>query len=130
MQINNKAASSTLGQGTHLLARMDQMYFENSLPSEYQEYREKLFDALLRKNSAEVSSLLYRLNELIELPNDTEHPIVETAKRILKYADRSQAFEVIDNQQETSNVKNIIKCGIAHHDYSTLLDYVKKVERN
>ncbi|MGL5898625.1 MAG: hypothetical protein ACRCZW_03020 [Lactobacillaceae bacterium] len=130
LQINNKAASSTLGQGTHLLARMDQMYFENSLPSEYQEYREKLFDALLRKNSAEVSSLLYRLNELIELPNDTEHPIVETAKRILKYADRSQAFEAIDNQQEISNVKNIFKCGIAHHDYSTLLDYVKKVERN
>lgn len=120
----------SLGRGTQLLSRLDQMFFEHSLPVEYEKNRGELFTHLLRKNSSLVQNDLYELAEIVDLPTDTGHPVLETAQRILKYADRSNVFINMKlSSDKISKIKNIMKDAIGLHDYDTLQEKVHLIEK-
>lgn len=127
LEINSKAEKSIIGQGTQLLSRMDQMHYEHSLPTEYEPKRDSLFEALLKKDNKTVNELLFILDELVEIPNDTKHPVLESAERIIKYANRTGIFAELDNDKKES-YKLYMEKAINDHDYSTLYDAVNIIE--
>lgn len=107
------------------------MFFEHSLPLEYDKKRDELFNHLLRKDSSLVQKDLYQLAEIVDLPIDTCHPVLETAQRILKYADRSNAFTAMKNSTDNiSKLKNIMRDAINLHDYDTLQENIHLIEQN
>ncbi|KAK7488399.1 hypothetical protein BaRGS_00020373 [Batillaria attramentaria] len=70
-------------RGAHLLARLDTMFFEGSLASTENALRTQLYNALVEKDEAGVTSILNKLNDVITLPSEFGHPVMGTARRLI-----------------------------------------------
>nr|KAG5700688.1 hypothetical protein BaRGS_029053 [Batillaria attramentaria] len=75
--------SRCAGRGAHLLARLDTMFFEGSLASTENALRTQLYNALVEKDEAGVTSILNKLNDVITLPSEFGHPVMGTARRLI-----------------------------------------------
>jgi len=72
----------------HLLARLDQMFFEGSLSEVELEVREALYKALYDVDEDEIQRLLTEdetAMAIIRLPDDGEHPWIGRARRLLRH---------------------------------------------
>src|SRR5258708_39957874 len=81
-------ANSVRGRGVHLLARLDQMFFEGSLSEAEFEVRETLHKALHDVNEDEIQRALTEdeaAMAIIKLPDDGEHPWIGRARRLLRH---------------------------------------------
>lgn len=86
LAIRDAAAREPLGQGAAMLARLDRMFFEGTLPSDLAPLRADLFQALKASNAAEA----LRLISNVDLPPLTRgaHPLIAQAERVLATAAR------------------------------------------
>jgi hypothetical protein len=72
----------------HLLARLDQMFFEGSLSEAELEVREALYKALYEIDEDEIQRVLTddeAAMAVIRLPDDGEHPWIGRARRLLRH---------------------------------------------
>jgi hypothetical protein len=83
LAIRDEVANSTLGLAAHLLARLDQLFFEKSITRQDDSLRRQLFADLARQDEAAVEKLLDRLSHVRALPPERGHPLVESAQRLL-----------------------------------------------
>jgi hypothetical protein len=82
----DRAAASPRGKGAQLLARLDRMFFEGTLPMRLDEQRRALFVALRDGQEDVIVDLLGK----IEVPGEavpTAHPLFAQAKRLLETSD-------------------------------------------
>ncbi|KAF8997404.1 hypothetical protein BDQ17DRAFT_857894 [Cyathus striatus] len=83
----DNAANSVRGRGVHLLARLDQMYFEGSLTETENSIREPLYEALYNKDEDDIQRILCDEEGALTvaaIPQDGERPWVGRAKRLLR----------------------------------------------
>jgi phosphate/phosphite/phosphonate ABC transporter binding protein len=79
----DEALKEPLGIGAWLLARLDRLFFEKSLPdsNKNNELRQALFVALQMKDERAVIELIKQLDDIRSFPEETDHPIIERAYR-------------------------------------------------
>lgn len=129
LDINQKAANNIVGQGSILLARLDQMYFEGSLPSWAEGQRNNLYIALLNKDEQSISNVLDDLQEIMQLPIDLVHPLVAWAQRLISNEDDAIVFTNMEQSLKEHYI-NLLKRHIAHHDYNELNSVLKEIISN
>ncbi|QHT65345.1 hypothetical protein GXP67_00975 [Rhodocytophaga rosea] len=83
LEIRNVAAGEPLGRGAALLAKMDRMYFEGTLPISLESKRQKLFELMKKKLEEDVNNLIDEIGEIPGSVLTQEHPVIEQAKRML-----------------------------------------------
>jgi hypothetical protein len=79
------AAQEPLGRGARLLARLDRLFCEGSIPAQLEPARQELYVAMRDRQERAVVGLLQKIGELNEY-GGSEHPVFEQAKRIIKTA--------------------------------------------
>jgi len=129
LNINQKTAQSILGQGSILLCRLDQMYFELSLPIKFEAMRDELFKALLVKDIRTVSRLFKQAREITELPIDLVHPLSAWASRLIDNKDSCNAFRDIAIPDKNEIVKSL-DTNMRNHDYGQLHDILYELKMN
>ena len=85
----DNAANSVRGRGVHLLARLDQMFFEGSLSEAEFEVREALYKALYDVDEDEIQRVLTEDEAgmaIIKLSDDGEQPWIGRARRLLRHS--------------------------------------------
>jgi len=83
LDIRDAAALEPLGRGAFLLARMDRMYFEGTLPVLLDEKRKQLFELMRDRREESVHELVLKIGEIPGATTPTDHPVIEQAKRVL-----------------------------------------------
>lgn len=83
LDIRDAAAQEPLGRGATLLARMDRMYFEGTLPISLDEKRNQLFEAMRDRREASVVELVLEIGDIPGAATPKDHPIIEQANRVL-----------------------------------------------
>ncbi|ESO92068.1 hypothetical protein LOTGIDRAFT_163072 [Lottia gigantea] len=77
------AADSIRGQGVHLLARMDTMFFEGSLTHEEDAQREKLYTALQNIDEPAIQEVIKQSERIVNLPVENSLSIIGSAERLV-----------------------------------------------
>jgi hypothetical protein len=88
MIARDNAANSVRGRGVHLLARLDQMYFEGSLSDAEVAVRVPLYEALYATDEEEIQRILCDERAalgVVALPDDGETPWLARARRLLRH---------------------------------------------
>lgn len=129
LDINQKAANNIVGQGSILLARLDRMYFEGSLPSWAEGQRNNLYIALLNKNEQSISNVLGDLQEIMQLPIDLVHPLVAWAQRLISNENDAIVFTNMEQSLKEHYI-NLLRRHITHHDYNELNSVLKEIISN
>ncbi|MBM2614993.1 hypothetical protein JIG36_05400 [Actinoplanes sp. LDG1-06] len=88
LDVRDRSASRWPGRGAALLARLDRLHFENALPAVWVSARTELFEVLQAQDRAGVVELTGRLAEAERMPEDTDHPVIERARRVIARARR------------------------------------------
>ncbi|MYV16037.1 hypothetical protein [Furfurilactobacillus milii] len=127
LEINRKTASSTLGQGTILLCRLDRMYYELSLPQELQDLRSGLYKALYEKNEATVEILIKKAADVSKISIDLVHPLVAWGQRIVDHKDTCLAFNGMNKDTKNRFIEEL-ELNIEHHDYEQLADVLHRLK--
>ncbi|KAL1925517.1 uncharacterized protein VTP21DRAFT_400 [Calcarisporiella thermophila] len=83
LRLRDKAAASVRGRGVHLLCRLDRMFFEGSITTQHNEFRQQLYQALYDKDEIRILEILDQLDEISALPDDGETPYLGYAKRLI-----------------------------------------------
>ncbi|ESO92069.1 hypothetical protein LOTGIDRAFT_163073 [Lottia gigantea] len=78
------AADSIRGQGVHLLARMDTMFFEGSLTHEEDAQREKLYTALQNIDEPAIQEVIKQSERIVNLPVENSLSIIGSAERLVE----------------------------------------------
>lgn len=129
LDINQKAANNTIGQGSILLTRLDRMYFEGSLPSWAEGQRNNLYIALLNKDEQSISNVLDDLQEIMQLPIDLVHPLVAWAQRLISNENDAIVFTNMEQSLKEHYI-NLLRRHITHHDYNELNSVLKEIISN
>lgn len=129
LDINQKAANNTVGQGSILLTRLDRMYFEGSLPSWAEGQRNNLYIALLNKDEQSISNVLDDLQEIMQLPIDLVHPLVAWAQRLISNENDAIVFTNMEQSLKEHYI-NLLRRHITHHDYNELNSVLKEIISN
>lgn len=90
LDIRNDAAASLPGRAGVVLARLDRMYFEGSLPVRLEGLRQELYEACAvdgAHDEARLAALLEKLAGTESREPDTEHPLLAWAARLLEAGD-------------------------------------------
>jgi hypothetical protein len=88
MIARDNAANSVRGRGVHLLARLDQMYFEGSLSDAEVAVRVPLYEALYASDEEEIQRFLCDERAalgVVGLLDDGETPWLARARRLLRH---------------------------------------------
>lgn len=88
LDTRDEAASQWQGRAARLLARLDRLYFERSLPAELDPSRIELFHALQAQNRPAVLRLTEELAVIERMADDTDHPVIERARRLIAWSYR------------------------------------------
>jgi hypothetical protein len=80
------AERSPMGRAAVLLSRLDRMYFEGTLPAYADVNRVGLFHAIVNRDETEALSHMEHLQEIDRLPPDTDNPVIEHARRLVRAA--------------------------------------------
>lgn len=83
LDVRNAAAEKPLGRGAALLARLDRMYFEGTLPMRFCAKRIRLFELIRDRNEEEVSVLVAEIGEWPATLASTDHPVLDQARRVI-----------------------------------------------
>lgn len=85
LSIRDSEAATLRGRAAWILARLDRMFFEGSLPSRLNDTRIRLFDTLRDPLADDhiIADELSALNDISLIPPDTAHPLMEWAYRIV-----------------------------------------------
>ncbi|MEV1025087.1 hypothetical protein [Streptomyces sp. NPDC050264] len=93
--LRDEGEASVQGRAARLLARLDRMHFEGSLRAADAGPREELANAVTgrgaRTNEAQLAELLGRLAHIAAMPDDSRHPYLTSAARILHAGEQSLA---------------------------------------
>lgn len=125
LDINQKAAVSTLGQGGIVLSRLDRMKYEGSITESEDTKREALYLAMMNKNEKVVKNLLEKLRDVILLPIDLMHPLASWAQRLIDRPE-SIVFSKLNDQQREEIVSELEK-HLEHHDYEEISDTIEEL---
>ncbi|KRK57506.1 hypothetical protein [Fructilactobacillus fructivorans] len=119
LKLDKKAAESPLGEGTQLLCRLDRMFYELSLPAKFLPFRKQLYEALYNRNFNEVKAILNKCHEIVSMKDDTAHPLVEWANRLLNNYNICIAFMHMSSDKENVFLNELSDC-VARKDYDQL----------
>ena len=108
LKFGKKGAESALGKSASLLARLDQMHFENLLSSEQEEQRERLYQSLKNKECDECGDLFTSLVHVEALPVSDMHPLLAQANRLVTVAS-SNDFEFNLPMEQFADISSAIK---------------------
>ncbi len=107
LNVRDAAAAEPLGRGARLLARMDRLFFEGTLPSKLEPSRQALFSAMKTRDEALITSIADDVGEPSPVAPGQDHPVIEQAKRVLASArmktvgsDRESWPELVDSVRE------------------------------
>ncbi|MCA9814551.1 MAG: phosphate/phosphite/phosphonate ABC transporter substrate-binding protein [Cyanobacteria bacterium HKST-UBA01] len=91
----DQAMTTPLGKAGRMLARLDRLYFENSLPNPQDEKRRQdLYSALRNRSEQDCSKIIKDLNHIEALPIEAGHPLIARARRRLLTMESTQ-FETV-----------------------------------
>lgn len=121
LDIRDEAALEPMGRGAALLARLDRIFFEGSLPASLDENRLRLHGALRSMDSAAVLSMVesIRLPEALEPGPD--HPVLEQARRVLA----SAGMDTVGsrrNRQEWAGLVSTVQVLLPRRDVAELYE--------
>ncbi|QKG67327.1 hypothetical protein HP062_18045 [Pseudomonas sp. B14-6] len=83
LTVRDAAAADSLGRGARLLARMDRLFFEGTLPIALEAQRQNLFQAMLARDEVLIASIADDVGEPSPVEPGHDHPVMEQAKRVL-----------------------------------------------
>jgi hypothetical protein len=129
LAIRDEAAKSWLGKAAILLARLDRMYFEMSLPVDQNPYRRELFTAICQQDQSHSEKLLAYFVEIAAMPPDTEYPLVAWAKRVLAVGKKSMLAYHQGSQEWLTLVWELQK-GISTEDFDLLTEVFRVAKGN
>ena len=84
LDVRDAAAADPLGRGAALLARMDRMYFEGTLPLILDGKRRQLYEVMRDRKTDYVAALVAEIGEIPGSTPSAEHPVMAQAKRLLE----------------------------------------------
>lgn len=87
LDIRDAAAREPLGRGAALLARMDRMYFEGTLPLALDSKRRSLYLLMRDRKDDYVIALVEEIGVIPGAAFSDEHPVIAQAHRVLKSLD-------------------------------------------
>ena len=87
LDIRDTAAREPLGRGAALLARMDRMYFEGTLPLALDSKRRSLYSLMRDRKDDYVIALVEEIGVIPGAAFSDEHPVIAQAHRVLKSLD-------------------------------------------
>lgn len=100
LDIRDASASEPLGRGAALLARLDRMYFEGTLPLEVDPKRRHLFELMRDRQEHFVAQLVSEIASVIArvpaAPSADEHPVLAHANRVLHSTQYASVGEARD----------------------------------
>ena len=99
LRIRDEAARTLKGRAAHLLCRLDQMFFEKSLTPAENAYRGPLVRALVADDETAMERILHDLQHILVLPEDTRHPMLAQAARLLRSDSRSLLAQSFSPEQ-------------------------------
>lgn len=87
LDVRDAAASQALGRGAAVLARLDRLFFEGTLPSRLDARRIQLFESIRDRDEEQVLALVVALDDLSVEPVASGHPVLDQARRVLATSD-------------------------------------------
>lgn len=81
--LRNQAQETILGRGVRLLCRLDRMFFEGTIGEQYVPKRLVLLRNLQQDNEEETAKMLAECQEVMDIPDDGEYPMVAYFRRLL-----------------------------------------------
>jgi ABC-type phosphate/phosphonate transport system substrate-binding protein len=84
IEARDRAEASLLGKSAVLLARLDRMYFEGTLQSVDNPFRQQLFAAVFEQDEQSAAVLLTQLAHITAMPADRDRPAIEHASRLIE----------------------------------------------
>jgi hypothetical protein len=118
-EVRDAAAKEPLGRGARLLARLDRLFFEGTLPAGLDPKRAELFLALRAEQEKEVRSLVDTIGNLDEY-SGSEHPVIEQAKRMIKTVDLNPIGEVRYGKAAWQQRVDVVNDRLMSHDIAGL----------
>lgn len=101
LDVRDAAAAKPLGRGAALLARLDRMFFEGTLPMRLDTERIRLFELIRDQEEHEILALIAEIGELPVAPVATGHPVLDQARRVVATSgERPVGAERTDNWQD------------------------------
>ena len=109
LSIRDAEASTARGRAAWLLARLDRMFFEGSLPCSLNAARIRLFKTLLKSSSDEstIADEISTLGAVSLAPPDTLPPLIEWAYRILSATEPIVARNRLDGMEWSEFVSSL-----------------------
>ncbi|MCA1381454.1 hypothetical protein [Bradyrhizobium sp. BRP23] len=83
LNVRDAAAVTPFGRGAALLAQLDRMYFEGTLPSRLNNKRIRLFELMRDRQEEGVLALVEEIGKLPVAPVATGHPVLDQARRVV-----------------------------------------------
>lgn len=130
LKVRNEAMNNWQGKSAELLARLDRMYSEGSLAVSDNELRIELFEAAKNQNQKKCEELLEYFTFVSNLPSDTQNPLVEWGKRIIRAGDNCMmAKQKFSSSQEWNSFISNLKEAIEDEDLDWLTELLKPQTR-
>ena len=86
LDVRDAASAEDLGRGAQMLAKLDRMYFEGTLPLALDTKRRHLYELMRDRRESYVAELLEAIGEVPGGAEGADHPVIEQGKRVLNTA--------------------------------------------
>lgn len=86
LDVRNAASAEDLGRGAQMLAKLDRMYFEGTLPLALDPKRRHLYELMRDRRESYVAELLEAIGEVPGGAEGADHPVMEQGRRVLNTA--------------------------------------------
>jgi hypothetical protein len=86
LYVRDAASVESLGRGAQMLAKLDRMYFEGTLPLALDSKRQQLYELMQGRRESLVAELLEVIGEVPGGAEGEDLPVIEQAKRVLNTA--------------------------------------------
>lgn len=122
LDIRDAAAHEPLGRGAALLARMDRMYFEGTLPLALDSKRRSLYSLMRDRKDDYVVALVEEIGVIPGAAFSDVHPLIAQAHRVLKSLDYDPVGLHRDSEWETmvTMVRELVVAGDVAELYEVL----------
>jgi uncharacterized protein (UPF0264 family) len=122
LDIRDVAASEPLGRGAALLAQMDRMYFEGTLPLALNDGRRDLYSLMRDRKDDYVVALVDEIGVIPGVAVPEEHPVIAQAHRVLESLDHDPVglHRGDDWTRMASTVRELLAAGDVAELYEVL----------